>query len=174
MESGIVRRIDELGRIVIPKEMRRTMRLNVGDEMEISSDGEALTLRPYGGLQNATSTLKAVGRVLCKATDGDVIFISANSIDVVEGRNKKEYESAHITESFSRLLRDRKNVVLHGEELDYIFEDRKCRGAFALVRPIVKCGDLIGACLLILPSLPSDVARAYLDFCVELIEASLG
>ena len=42
---GIVRRIDELGRIVIPKEMRKTMRLQVGDEMEISANDEGLTLK---------------------------------------------------------------------------------------------------------------------------------
>ena len=39
MGTGIVRRIDELGRIVIPKELRRTMHLNVGDEMEIEAGG---------------------------------------------------------------------------------------------------------------------------------------
>ena len=45
MAVGIVRRIDELGRIVIPKEMRKTMRLQVGDEMEISANDEGLTLK---------------------------------------------------------------------------------------------------------------------------------
>ena len=63
MASGIVRRIDELGRIVIPKEMRKTMRLQVGDEMEITSSGDTLTLRRYSGFQ---SVLSEIGRASCR------------------------------------------------------------------------------------------------------------
>ncbi len=173
MASGIVRRIDELGRIVIPKEMRKTMRLHVGDEMEISSNGETLTLKPYGGLQNAKDALKSVGKELCRATNADVLFVGANKVDVAEGKNKKMYENAHVTESFARVLRKGESVVAHGEDLLHVFEDRECRCAFMLVNPIVQNGDYVGACLLLLDSLPSDVARAYLDFCVKLIEASL-
>ena len=45
--TGIVRRIDELGRIVIPKELRRSMRLHVGDELEIAKDGDFMTMKKY-------------------------------------------------------------------------------------------------------------------------------
>lgn len=42
---GIVRRIDDLGRVVIPKEIRRTLRIRVGDPLEISTDGEVILIR---------------------------------------------------------------------------------------------------------------------------------
>ena len=48
--SGIVRRVDDLGRIVIPKELRRTLRLKEGDPVEISRDGESLFLKKYSPL----------------------------------------------------------------------------------------------------------------------------
>lgn len=173
MASGIVRRIDELGRIVIPKEMRKTMRLHVGDEMEISSNGDVLTLKRYGGFQNAKTMLKSLARALCKATDADVLIIGANDVEIAEGKSKKQYENAHITDSFAKFLRERNDAVLHGDELCHVFEDRQCACAFMLVSPLVIGGDYVGACLLLLDALPSDVARAYLDFCVKLIEASL-
>lgn len=173
MASGIVRRIDELGRIVIPKEMRKTMRLHVGDEMEISSNGDVLTLKRYGGFQNVKTMLKSLARTLCKATDADVLIVGANDVELCEGKNKKQYENAHITDTFSRLLRERKDVVLHGDDLCHVFEDRQCSCAFMLINPLVVGGDYVGACLLLLDTLPSDVARAYLEFCVRLIEASL-
>ena len=44
---GVVRKVDELGRIVIPKELRRTMNINVGDALEIFNDSEQITLRKY-------------------------------------------------------------------------------------------------------------------------------
>lgn len=173
MASGIVRRIDELGRIVIPKEMRKTMRLQVGDEMEISSSGDALTLRRYSGFQSVRAEVKAVAKELSKAVDADVLFASANAVSVAEGKNKKTYENACLTDSFCALVRERKTDVLHGEDLNHIFEDRACNCAFVVVEPVVAGGDLIGAAMMLIDSLPSDVARAYLHFCVQLIEASL-
>ena len=66
--GGIVRRIDELGRIVIPKELRKTMRLKVGDEMEILSTSEGLTLKKfnaYDGFKNlASSVAKSLAGLL--------------------------------------------------------------------------------------------------------------
>jgi len=45
--TGVVRRIDELGRIVVPKEMRRTLRIREGDSLEISSDNDTIVLKKY-------------------------------------------------------------------------------------------------------------------------------
>jgi len=44
--TGIVRRIDDLGRVVIPKEIRRTLRIREGDPLEIFTDGEVILIRP--------------------------------------------------------------------------------------------------------------------------------
>lgn len=173
MASGIVRRIDELGRIVIPKEMRRTMRLQVGDEMEITANEDALTLKRYSGFQSVLPQTKSIAKELSKAVDADVLFTSANSVVVAEGKNKKTYENARLTDSFCALIRDRKTEIMHGEDLNHIFEDRACACSFLVVQPVVAGGDLVGAGIMLLDSLPSDVARAYLHFCVQLIEASL-
>lgn len=173
MASGIVRRIDELGRIVIPKEMRKTMRLQVGDEMEITSSGDTLTLRRYSGFQSVLAEAKSVARELSKAVDADVLFASANAVTVAEGKNKKTYENARLTDSFCTMVRERKADILHGEDLNHVFEDRACNCSFMVVEPVVVGGDLIGAAMMLIDSLPSDVARAYLHFCVQLIEASL-
>ena len=173
MASGIVRRIDELGRIVIPKEMRKTMRLQVGDEMEITSSGDTLTLRRYSGFQSVLAEAKSVARELGKAVDADVLFASANAVAVAEGKNKKTYENARLTDSFCALVRERKTDILHGDDLNHVFEDRACNCSFMVVEPVVVGGDLIGTAMMLIDSLPSDVARAYLHFCVQLIEASL-
>ena len=53
MSTGIIRRIDELGRIVIPKEIRKNLRIKNGDNLEILVDGENITLRKYSQIENA-------------------------------------------------------------------------------------------------------------------------
>ena len=70
--AGIVRRIDELGRIVIPKEMRRTMHLKEGDEMEILSSGDALTLRKYSSFESILPIIRSTAKLLSKAPDATV------------------------------------------------------------------------------------------------------
>lgn len=69
--TGIVRRIDELGRIVIPKKLRKTYNIQVGDPMEIYTDGETIVLKKYlktceCGEDNDLVQLDD-GRVICKA-----------------------------------------------------------------------------------------------------------
>ncbi len=174
MATGIVRRIDELGRIVIPKEMRRTMRLQVGDEMEISSSGDALVLRKYGGFESVIALVKSVAKSLSRATRADVIFASADCVAVAEGKNKRHYDGARFSDAFVERLRERSESIFHGDDLKGMFQDRECLCAYVVVMPIIVGGDFVGNAMLMLDCLPSDVARAYLNFCVELIEASLS
>ena len=138
--AGIVRRIDELGRIVIPKEMRRTMHLKEGDEMEILSSGDALTLRKYSSFESVLPIIRSAAKLLAKATDSNVLFVNTTEVTVAEGKNKKK--------------------CLSSEDSTY-FE------------PVIVGGDLIGGAALLLDGEPSEVARAYLNFCVELICAAL-
>lgn len=174
MSAGIVRRIDELGRIVIPKELRRTMRLNEGDEMEICSNGESITLRKYSGFESVRNLVRAVSALLSRATDADVLFVTAESVSVAEGKNKRHYAGLRLTDAFAGIVRRRRTDILHGEALNNIFSDADCLCCYIVLEPVTVGGDLVGAALLMLDNLPSDIARAYLHFCVEIIEASLG
>lgn len=173
MGTGIVRRIDELGRIVIPKEMRRTMRLSEGDEMEISADGDRLSLRKYSGIESVMGTARAVVKALAQATDADVLFVDASKVLVADGANKKHYLGATLSEQFAKTVRSRNTEIIHGDALKNMFGDRECLGCYIVLEPVIACGDLVGGLALLLDGLPSDVSRAYLHFCVELIQSTL-
>ncbi len=172
--AGIVRRLDELGRIVIPKEMRRTLHLNEGDEMEITMQTDTVTLRKYSGFESIVATLKAVAGLLSKETQADVLVVTQDSVVAAEGKNKKRYIGAELTETFSDAVRARRAVVFHGDELSNLFRDKQCDCVYAVYEPVTVRGDLVGGAMLMLDSLPSDISRAYLHFCVGLIEASLS
>ena len=174
MSAGIVRRIDELGRIVIPKELRRTMRLKEGDEMEIAASGDAITLRKYSGFESVIAAAKAVSKLLAEATDADVLFVSATSVVVAEGKNKKQYAGAALSDAFQSAVRARKSVVMHGEEIKDLLQAKEVNCAYVVLEPVIVGGDLVGAAALLLDTLPSDISRAYLHFCAELIEAALA
>ena len=171
--AGIVRRIDELGRIVIPKEMRRTMHLKEGDEMEILSSGDELTLRKYSSFESVLPIIRSTAKLLSKATDATVLFVDTSAVTVAEGKNRKEYQGLELSDSFANVVRARRTEVLHGDDLKDMFYERDASCAYCVLEPVVVGGDLMGAALMLLDGLPSDIARAYLHFCVELIASAL-
>lgn len=172
--SGIVRRIDELGRIVIPKELRRTMRLKEGDEMEINASGDSLSLRKYSSFEAVLSGARAIAKLLVDATGADVLLTSSTKVIIAEGKNKKEYADAKLSEGFSQTVLSRKSEVLHGEDVKTMLEGKECTCCYVVTEPVFVSGDFAGTMVLVLDTLPSDLARAYLHFSVELLKASLS
>ena len=75
--SGIVRRMDELGRIVIPKELRRTMRLREGDEMEIFSEGESLVVRKHSRFDGFRRAAEKAVTLAASVTGCEVFVVAA-------------------------------------------------------------------------------------------------
>lgn len=172
--AGIVRRIDELGRIVIPKELRRTMRLHEGDEMEIIPNGDTLTVRRYSGFESALSSVRAISKLLYETTDADVLFVTPALVVSAEGKRRKYYADAKLSDKLSELVRDRRASILHGDDLEGLFEGKTCECSYLVLEPIVVNGDLVGAAVLLMDALPSDIARAYLGFCAQLLSAVLA
>ena len=150
--TGIVRRIDDLGRIVIPKEIRRTMRIREGDPMEIftSREGEILLKKysPVGELgefaaELAESIAQTTGELVC-VTDRDYVIAAA-------GTGKKEYEGKILDMNFQSAIDKRMNQVLSGENEDMIsiFQGDDKPYIRQAVATILSHGDCIGAVVIL-------------------------
>lgn len=151
--TGIVRRIDDLGRVVIPKEIRRTMRIREGDPLEIytGSDGEVVLKKysPIGELseyafQYAESIHKASGHAAC-ITDKDQVI-------AVSGMSKKEYVDKSISRDVENLINEKKTATMSGSDviIDIIRDDTgKSKFSSQMVVPIVSDGDSIGSIILL-------------------------
>jgi AbrB family transcriptional regulator (stage V sporulation protein T) len=171
--TGIVRRIDELGRIVIPKELRRTMRLNEGDEMEITAHGDNIMLRKFSSFETIGAGATAIAKLLVESTGADVLFVNSSSVTMAEGKNKRKFSGAKLGSEFSEIIKSRKSSVLHGEDVRSILENVENSCCYAVTEPVVVGGDFAGALVLMLDTMPSDIARTYLHFSAELIAATL-
>lgn len=146
--TGIVRRIDDLGRIVVPKEIRRTMRIREGDPLEIftNREGEIMLKKysPIGELSDfassyAESLSQTTGHLVC-ITDRDFVIAAA-------GPKKKEFEGKPLDQSMTALIDGRKMVFAsRGEEnmIKVTPDDESDFGAEAITT-IICSGDSIGA-----------------------------
>lgn len=148
--TGIVRRIDDLGRVVIPKEIRRTLRIREGDPLEIYTDveGEVIFKKysPVGELsQFATTFCEVVARVANFPT----VVCDRDHVVAVAGISKKEYMERRITAALEDLMENRKSYMLKDEKAASFYPIEGVDKAAAIIFPIIASGDVAGAVIML-------------------------
>lgn len=150
--TGIVRRIDELGRVVIPKEIRRTMRIREGESLEIFTNREGeIVLKKYSPIgelgvvaqQYAESIAQTTGQLVC-ITDMDQVIASA-------GSGKKEFQDQFISKQLRSVLSNREQLTAEIGDKRFIYIiDKQNDGVYQeMIDPIISEGDVIGAVIVL-------------------------
>ena len=146
--TGIVRRIDDLGRIVIPKEIRRTLRIREGDALEIFTDREGeIILKKYSPLgemgsfadQYVESLAQTLGYLVC-ITDTDQVI-------AVAGPGKKEFQDQLITRQLAEVISRREQFLASSMERKFtpVVSGQSTELKWQVISPIICAGDAIGA-----------------------------
>ncbi|MFV0314999.1 MAG: stage V sporulation protein T [Anaerotignum sp.] len=147
--TGIVRRIDDLGRVVIPKEIRRTLRIREGDPLEIFTDREGeIILKKYSPIgelgvfakEYAESLAQSVGHVTC--------IVDKDQIIAVSGGSKKDLFEKHISSKMEECINNRTTLVAEKSDNHFIpiLDDESLEGYnHELITPIIAEGDAMGA-----------------------------
>lgn len=153
MSTGIVRRIDELGRIVIPKEIRKNLRIKNGDNLEIVVDGENITLKKYSQIENAMDMAQVYAESFYQVLKYNVIVTDTDKIVAIAGNLKKKYINMGISESIERMIERRDTFVERKKKEIEISPGIKEFGYYT-VSTIIKNGDSIGAVIILSTETP--------------------
>lgn len=139
--TGIVRRIDDLGRVVIPKEIRRTMRIREGDPLEIYTNpqGEVI-FKKYSPVENFLQLAQTYGDVLTADSQRPVIVCDKDHVICVSGAKKKELIERRITGEMESALTRREAFL----PAPFQMIEGVDKLAVA-VAPVLVAGDVIGA-----------------------------
>ncbi len=150
--TGIVRRIDDLGRVVVPKEIRRTLRIREGDPLEIftDKDGEIILKKysPIGELSNfaqqyVDATAQVIGHPVC-VSDRDQII-------AVAGISKKDLLGKQLHKDLEEAINDRVSVIANKGDRNYVRlvsgDDSEYKTQ--IVHTIISEGDAIGAVIIL-------------------------
>ncbi len=149
-DTGIVRRVDELGRVVIPKEIRKTLRIREGDPIEIFTDREQLIFKKYSPVSSILETAEIVAENLSKLTEKSVAVCDNDCILYVSG-SKKDLVNKNISTELEGVLKERKSVMLSktdGAVNIPLINDDKSISDNQIIVPIVNAGDCYGAVVL--------------------------
>ncbi|MGN6710842.1 stage V sporulation protein T [Anaerocolumna jejuensis] len=146
--TGIVRRIDDLGRVVVPKEIRRTLRIREGDPLEIFTDREGeIILKKYSPIGELGQFAKQYADSLAQTT-GHVIAISdKDQFVAAAGSMKRELLSKAITPELERAIEERESIIASKEDKNFIHivADDDTEYTYQVIWPIISEGDAIGS-----------------------------
>ena len=150
--TGIVRRIDELGRVVIPKEIRRTLRIRESDPLEIFTDREGeIILKKYSPIGELSTFAKQYAECLAQISGCLAIVCDMDQVIAAAGTGKKEFQEQFISAQLQKMLEGRTSIaansgekgfipVVNGQVESYVWE---------IIAPIVCEGDIVGGVVLL-------------------------
>ena len=151
--TGVVRRIDDLGRVVIPKEIRRTLRIKEGDPLEIFTDREGqVILKKYSPIGELSEFASEYAETLNKTTGHIACITDKDTIIAVSGVSKKDWWEKGISTELERILEDKEKYIskenndvavpiTENETNDKIYNAQ-------VIYPIISDGDAVGSVIL--------------------------
>lgn len=148
--TGIVRRIDDLGRVVIPKEIRRTMRIREGDPLEIytEKDGEVI-FKKYSPMGELGEFAVNYAETLAKTTGKGACITDRDSIIAVSGVPKKELIEKRVSRELEDIMHERATFRSENDRKLSIADGNDKYNAGVVV-PIVSEGDIIGSVIFVM------------------------
>ena len=147
--TGIVRRIDDLGRVVIPKEIRRTMRIREGEPLEIfTSEDGGVVFRKYSPIGDVGDFTGEYAEAIHKASGLSVVICDMDSVVAAAGVSKKEYLSQAISGSLVSLLEKRKPFAATADGTP-IHVTEKGQEVVTYLAPIVSEGSPVGGVMVL-------------------------
>lgn len=145
--TGIVRRIDDLGRVVIPKEIRKTLRIREGDPLEIftAKDGEVI-LKKYSPIGELNEFSQEYTETLGETLGYGVVVTDLDSIISVSKLPKKDYKEKSISDDLEKLIENRETKHAKDSNMLPLHKEDSMEYNSQIIMPIVSVsGDCIGS-----------------------------
>lgn len=149
--TGITRRVDSLGRVVIPKELRKVLRIQEGSPLEIFTDGqEGIILRKYSPIGDLKEISQAYAESMVHALGGMVCIADRDEIIAVAGKYKKDYAGRRPSRELEDIMQQRRQITCskNDENLVRIVENDECNYDEQTISIILSGGDCAGAVVL--------------------------
>lgn len=144
--TGIVRRIDDLGRVVIPKEIRRTLRIREGDPLEIfvDRDGEVI-LKKYSPINELGDFSREYAEALYDSLGSTVLICDRDEIIAVAGSSKKDYMNKSNGQVIEKAILERAGHLEKSAGKASLVDGYEEDLQSYCIAPVIASGDPIGA-----------------------------
>ena len=164
--TGIVRRIDDLGRVVIPKEIRRTMHIRDGDPLEIYTDREGeVIFKKYSPVGELHAFAGQYAETLKRTCELNVVICDRDTVIAYAGVPRKDFSEKSISSELEGILETRRLYVYNpGDRKLPATAEMTSEYFISCAMPMISEGDLVGAVVSLIKEEPtSDRSRRELE-----------
>ncbi len=142
--TGVVRRIDELGRIVIPKEIRKTMHIREGENIEIFIDGDQnIILKKYSAIKKLDDFAQRFTDAIYAFLKYNIMITDTDSIVAISGPLKKDLNGQILGSDLLSAIKNRVSILEKGNKKISITDHHSYEGSY-IIHSIVSDGDVVG------------------------------
>ncbi len=142
MKTGIIRRIDELGRIVVPKEIRKSLRIKDGENLEIFVEKEEIILKKYSIIKKISDLAINITDAVYLSSKKNMLITDLDEILAISGIFKKEYLNNKISKDLLNLILKREETI---KKEDFRLTESTIENLKFALCPIIVGGDILGA-----------------------------
>ncbi len=148
--TGIVRRIDDLGRVVIPKEIRRTLRIREGDPLEIytATDGEVI-FKKYSPVGELSAFASQYADVIARISSMPTLICDKDHVIAAAGVSKREFLERRITSVLENYMENRKSYTATQQSIGDVQPIEGIEHYASVIYPIIASGDVTGAVVML-------------------------
>ena len=150
--TGIVRRIDELGRVVIPKEIRRTLRIREGDPLELFTERDELMLKKYSPIASIEQFARGTAKSLNEQSGYLAVICDTDGVLQASGQGKKALFGKPVSDRLTEVMQERRSYLAskaEGGDILPIAKERDLLITAQVIVPVVAGGDCLGAVVLL-------------------------
>ncbi len=163
--TGVIRRIDELGRIVLPKEIRRHLGIREGENLEIFVENDRVILKKYSKIKDYRETIENICELITNVYDINLLVTDRDR--VIYSNQFPEFLNAELDKKLLGYIHNRESVVKN-ELQTYNFNKEEVNGYF-FIQPIISSTDCLGLLLLYSKEPIKEETNLFLKFVSNLI-----
>lgn len=147
--TGVVRRIDELGRIVIPKEIRKTMHIREGENIEIFIDGDQnIILKKYSAIKKLDDFAQRFTDAIYSYLKCNVMITDTDRVVAISGPLKKELNGEMLGQDMLNAIKKRESILETTPKQLSITDNHSYKGSY-MIHSIISNGDVVGLVILL-------------------------
>ena len=151
--TGVIRRIGDLGRIVIPKEIRKNLRIKTGDNLEVYLDGDTIVLKKFSQIESLENVSVDYVEAFNQIIKHNIIVTDRDKVIAVAGPLKKKYLNKEINEFMERSI-ERRDSFNEKQKKDFNIVEGEVENGYYSFASIVSNGDAIGSVMIISTDTP--------------------
>lgn len=170
--TGVVRKIDSLGRIVIPKEIRRTLKIRDFEDLEILVDDDSIILKKYSVFKNFSNIMDNFVDIISSVLNKNIIVTDMNEVVSCNKEISNIYKNSSISDDYIKIL-DKRSMLVTQSATNFKIIDSKDEFINYLFLPIIINGDVIGSLFLFSNDLINENDKLIMKLVLKFLEKNI-